>query len=451
MIQTLIDFSGGPGGIVFAFFGVLAAGLVCLAFLIRSRRRTSLLTGVINNITQGLCMWDEHARLVICNERYLQIYNMPRELMTPGRPLRATLQHRIDNGNFKGDPEAHIADCLAQAGAGKTVTKLIEISSGRIMSVCNIPTPSGGWVSTHDDITELHQAEQQRTAMLALENRRNTVEAAIEGFRQRVESVTKSVSDSAAALKGTATSLFTASEHTSQRAQSALAASNEASTNVATASAATSELSVSIGEISRQLLQTTDVLRVAVQEAQSTNEGIKGLASAAQKIGDVIELIRNIAGQTNLLALNATIEAARAGESGRGFAVVASEVKSLAVQTAKATEDISAQILAVQGSTDRAVEAIHRITSRMQDIERNATAVAAAVEEQNAATGEISHNVAGAAMGTNDVVAALDQVTGAATETRRSAETVLGASRSVDEAVSNLRNELDSFLQKVAI
>ena len=137
-----------------------------------------------------------------------------------------------------------------------------------------------------------------------------------------------------------------------------------------------------------------------MNEAETTNEQIAGLADAAQKIGDVVKLIRDIAGQTNLLALNATIEAARAGEAGRGFAVVASEVKSLAVQTAKATEEIASQILAVQGSTTSAVDAIRNIAGRMKEISSYTSAVAASVEQQNAATGEISQNVAGAAQGT---------------------------------------------------
>ena len=198
-------------------------------------------------------------------------------------------------------------------------------------------------------------------------------------------------------------------------------------------------------------MQTTDAVRIAFREAQATNDGIKGLADAAQKIGDVVELIRTIAGQTNLLALNATIEAARAGESGRGFAVVASEVKSLAVQTAKATEEISSQILSVQASTGNAVEAIARITERMQGIERFTSAVAAAVEQQNAVTGEISHNVSSAANGTQDVVVVLDQVARAATDTRATAETVLRNCGQVEDAVANMRDEVDNFLKKVAV
>jgi methyl-accepting chemotaxis protein len=192
------------------------------------------------------------------------------------------------------------------------------------------------------------------------------------------------------------------------------------------------------------------VVRVSVNEAETTNQQIAGLADAAQKIGDVVKLIRDIAGQTNLLALNATIEAARAGEAGRGFAVVASEVKSLAVQTAKATEEIATQIQAVQGSTTTAVDAIRNIAGRMKEISNYTSAVAASVEQQNAATGEISDNVAGAASGTGTIAAVLNDVAGAATATRCSAETVLSASRSVESAVAKLRGEVESFLGKVA-
>ena len=191
-------------------------------------------------------------------------------------------------------------------------------------------------------------------------------------------------------------------------------------------------------------------MRAAVSEAQGTNEQITALAQAAQKIGDVIKLIRTIAGQTNLLALNATIEAARAGEAGKGFAVVASEVKSLAVQTAKATEDISKLIGAVQTSTGGAVAAIGRIASRMQEIDSCTTAVSTAVEQQSAATAEISQNVAGAADGAKLVVSVLGDVTGAATETRQSAESVLTASQAVEAAAAELRHEVEGFLARVA-
>jgi methyl-accepting chemotaxis protein len=277
------------------------------------------------------------------------------------------------------------------------------------------------------------------------------IEDAIAGFRERVESVLKSVSDAGQTMQSTAVGLLGLSEQATQRAQSAVQASREASANVATAATTTTELSASIGEIGHQLTRAAEVVRVSVNEAESTNQQIAGLAEAAQKIGDVVKLIRDIAGQTNLLALNATIEAARAGEAGRGFAVVASEVKSLAVQTAKATEEIASQILAVQGSTTSAVDAIRNIAGRMKEISSYTSAVTVSVERQNVATGEISQNVAGAAKGTELVVAVLGDAAGAANATRGSVETVLSASRSVESAVAKLRGEVEGFLGKVAV
>jgi methyl-accepting chemotaxis protein len=276
------------------------------------------------------------------------------------------------------------------------------------------------------------------------------IDRAIASFRPQVEKLLLRVGESADAMRETASALFGASGQTTERAESAVAAFHEASTNVETAAVAADELSRSISEISRQLSHATDIVTSATDEARSTDDQIAGLAAGAQKIGDVIKLIRDIAGQTNLLALNATIEAARAGEAGKGFAVVASEVKSLAVQTAKATEDIANHIIGVQSSTEAAVTAIRQIAERMAEINQYTGAVAASVDEQNAATGEISHNVASAAAGTAHVVSVLGEVTGAASETRASAQTVLGASETVTSAVSNLRAEVEDFLKKVA-
>ena len=282
------------------------------------------------------------------------------------------------------------------------------------------------------------------------QERRALIEQAIATFRESVEAHLRTVTEGAMTMRSTAGTLLENSAQAARSAESAVAASNEASGNVETAAFAADELAGSIGEIGRQLAATTDIVRAAVGEAQDTNREIAALAQAAQKIGAVIKLIRAIAGQTNLLALNATIEAARAGEAGKGFAVVAAEVKSLAVQTAKATEDISNLIMAVQSATSSAVGAIGRISTRMQEIDGCATTVSASVEEQGTATGEISQNVASAANGAKMVVSVLDEVSGAAAETRRSAEDVLTASQAVEQAAAELRREVEGFLARVA-
>ena len=432
---------------------LLLAGvsIMLLGLCLRLRRQNARFALAFANIPQGVCMWNAAGRLVLCNDRYIQMYRMSPEYVRPGRSLTEILEHRRQIGNFHGDLKTYLAAIKGRIGSGRAGAHTVTMQDGRIIAVVEQPLPDGGWIATHLDVTAQRTEDKERAALAAVDRRRTKIESEITLFKQSIEAVLRTVNESAAAMKLTASTLFASSGQTSQRAHSAVQASNEASTNVATAATAADEMASSINEISRQLVQTTDVVRQAVSEAQSTNECITSLAEAAQKIGDVVELIRTIAGQTNLLALNATIEAARAGESGRGFAVVASEVKSLAVQTAKATEDISAQILSVQASTGSAVDAIARITGRMQEIERFSSAVAAAVEQQNAVTGEISHNVTSAANGTSDVVAVLDQVARAATDTRSTAETVLSSSEAVEKAVTNMRSEVENFLQKVAV
>ena len=432
----------------------LAAGLVCLAValwhLIKLRRKNQRLQSTLDHLPQGLCVWSPTAQLILCNDRYATMYDMPGRLTRPGALLRDLIDHRIKVGTFSGSRDQYIADLLTNIAKGKTVSSIRD-DRGRFINVSNRPTGDGGWVATHDDVTEQRTAELQRSSLQHQDQRRAVIDDAISMFRKRVESVLASVGSAGRTVQSTAGDLLGSSEQASQRAKSAVEAARVASTNVATAASAATELSASIGEMGVQLTRAADVVRVSVTEAESTNQQIAGLAEAAQRIGDVVKLIREIAGQTNLLALNATIEAARAGEAGRGFAVVASEVKSLAVQTSKATEEIASQILAVQGSTTAAVDAIRNIAGRMKEISTYTSAVAASVEQQNAATGEISQNVVGAAEGADTVVTALGDVAGAATATRSSVETVLAASRSVESAVGELRGEVESFLGKVAV
>ena len=432
--------------VVASLTAVLVASLLSRSLRLENRR----MRGAINNMSQGLCMFDGNERLVVCNHRYMQMYNLSADIVTPGSTLHSLLEYRIRNGTFSREPVAYRRELTEAMAAGNTTSTEVKSKDGRAISVINRPMPGGGWVATHEDITDRRDAERERVSMQEQQQRRATIEEAIASFRRRVEDHLRTVTEGAMAMRSTAGTLFGNSSQTSTSADGAVSVSNEASTNVETAAVAADELASSIGEIGRQLANTTEIVRAAVAEAYGTNHQIAALAQAAQKIGEVIKLIRAIAGQTNLLALNATIEAARAGEAGKGFAVVASEVKSLAVQTAKATEDIARLITAVQQATTSAVSAIEQISGRMQEIDSCATAVSVAVEEQNAATGEISQNVASASNGAKIVVSALGEVSGAAAETRQSAESVLTASQSVEVAAGTLRKEIEGFLSRVA-
>ena len=389
----------------------------------------------LNNMSQGLCMFDADKRLVVCNERYARLYALPPELTAPGAGHEAIIRHRIESGILaKSEQEQFKA--LRNHSPDAVSSRIDKLTDGRLIKVVRAPMPGGGWVATHEDITE--QAH------------RDSIDSAIASFRQRVESVLTTVSASTNAMKSTAAKLFGSSEQASQRAKGILQSSQGASTSVENAAAATRQMSSAATEIGQQVAQTTKIVRDAVSKVHATNDEFDGLSNAAQKIGDVINLIQQISGQTNLLALNATIEAARAGEAGRGFAVVASEVKSLALQTGKATEDVAEQISAVQSSTKGAIHAVGSIEKCIGEISSYTSAVAGSIEEQSAATLDISNNVATAAQETAKIVAVLGEVADAAVATRTSAEVVLSASESVEGAVDNLRREIETFLGNVA-
>jgi methyl-accepting chemotaxis protein len=451
LVQALSDAPGPVVGVVMGVILALAVStLTSFVVIARIRANYRQIRSALNNMTQGLCMFDGAARLILCNERYVEMYGLRPGNARRGTPLRDLLIERAAAGTFTGDPEAYVAEALQQVAEGRTETKTIEIKDGRLITLVGRPIKGAGWLATHTDVTEQLLAEKERDSLRQREQRRRATDVAISSFRERVETVLKTVGHSATAMKAAAQTLLATSDHTLQRTEGAVRGSNEASMNVETAATAATELASSIKEISRQLTQTNEVVRSAADAADATNDDITALAAVAQKIGDVVKLIQDIAGQTNLLALNATIEAARAGEAGRGFAVVASEVKSLAVQTAKATEEITREILAVQGCTTNAVSAIRAITQRMQDINQYTTEVAGSVEQQEAATGEISQNVASAADSAKAIVSELSEVAGGVTQTRSSAQTMLAASEDVENATERLRAEVEEFLGTVA-
>jgi methyl-accepting chemotaxis protein len=268
-------------------------------------------------------------------------------------------------------------------------------------------------------------------------------------FDREVSGALETVASAATQLQETAAEMASTAEQTSRQSAAATSASELAADNVNTVASATEELAASVNEIGRQVTLSTQIADKAVAEAERTNRTVKGLAEASQKIGQVVELISSIAGQTNLLALNATIEAARAGEAGKGFAVVASEVKSLATQTAKATEEITGQVSGMRHVTDDAVAAIGHIVSTIHEVSEIATAIVTAVEEQNAATSEIARNVQQASTGTTEVSNNIAGVSEAASRTGSAANDVLEAAIRLTTQAAAVRRSIDQFLADV--
>ncbi|MGX4773359.1 methyl-accepting chemotaxis protein [Bradyrhizobium guangdongense] len=293
------------------------------------------------------------------------------------------------------------------------------------------------------------RAEQAEADARAREQRRADMKRLADGFEGAVGEIIETVSSAATELEASSNTLTQAAERGNELATAVAAASEEASANVQSVSSASEEMTSSISEISRQVQESARVADVAVGQAQRTNARVAELTKAASRIGDVVELINTIAAQTNLLALNATIEAARAGEAGKGFAVVATEVKALAEQTAKATGEISQHIGAIQTATEDSVGAIKEIGDTIARMSEVSSVIAAAVEEQGAATQEISRNIQHAAQGTSDVSANIGEVQRGASETGAASAQVHSAAQSLSQESTRLKSEVARFLDSV--
>ena len=348
-----------------------------------------------------------------------------------------------------GRPLALMTDAMAKLAAGDNSIEIPDTDKrddigamARTVQVFKDNAIERDWLEA-----EAKQAAEERKRRV--EERKVMMRELADNFEASVGSVVDSVSRASGEIKSAAETMAATAEETSAQSTAVAAASEQATANVQTVATAAEEMSASITEIGAQVAQSSDITNRAVAEAESTNGAVQGLAEAAQKIGEVVNLINDIAAQTNLLALNATIEAARAGDAGKGFAVVASEVKSLATQTAKATDEIGSQITGMQGVTEDVVKAIEGIGKTITEVNGIATTIASSVEEQGAATQEIARNVQEAAKGTQTVNETIADVTTAAGETGTAASQMLSSAGELASQSDTLGQEVANFLNEV--
>jgi methyl-accepting chemotaxis protein len=436
-----------------SLIAVGAAVPVIVAWLLMraSRRRERLLGTALDNISQGVCWFDDRHRLVISNRQWAEIYGITPGRIYPGIPLSEVMALRAEAGSLSPqDLASFIADRTLVVQNALPHESVIALANGRMIRIHHQPMPDGGWVATHEDVTAQHRVALERAQLAQRETRRTAIEQAIGAFRSEIAAVRHRLLASASGTRGLAAELSEVSLSASEHLASATQSSTRAASGIAEAVSSSDVILTNMASVSDQLLTTFALIRDCSSLSGTAAEEIERLSLSAGEIGTVIELIQTIAQQTNLLALNATIEAARAGEAGRGFAVVAGEVKSLAVQTAAATSVIRSKIESVQSHTGAASNLIGRSAHGMQDLIGRMEQMIQILDSRLQAARSFQTSVSAMTDGTQEILQGLAEVERAATTASQKAVAVSQGSQAVEGTAGELGERIEIFLDKVA-